>query len=70
MNLTKEQVSAGVSAGLALTNPESELMIPVKHATGVLVLHQLLIGIASGKVRLEAASAEAPEPPAAAPPND
>lgn len=60
MNLTKEQLNAGVNAGLAITSPDSEMMVPVKHAAGIMVLHQLLIGIASGQVKLEAVPAEAP----------
>lgn len=54
MNMTKEQVNAGIAAGLALTNPESDTPIPMKHASGAVILHQLLLGIASGQVQLQA----------------
>lgn len=65
MNMTKEQVNTAIAAGLALTNPESEAPIPMKHASGAVILHQLLIAIASGQVQLSAVdpNAKAPPPP-------
>jgi len=68
MNMTKEQVQVAVGAGLALTNPESDLLIPVKHAGGVVILHQLLLGIGSGQLVITvAAQPEAPKPEAPKP---
>lgn len=60
MNMTKEQVQAALGAGLALTNPESEAPIPMKHAAGATILHQLLLAIASGQVQLNSAPTDAP----------
>ncbi len=60
MNMTKEQVQAGIAAGLALTGPESETSIPMKHASGAVILHQLLLAIGSGQVRLETGAPDAP----------
>lgn len=63
MNMTNEQVQAAIGAGLALTNPESDTTVPMKHAAGATILHQLLLGIASGQVRLESGDpAAAAEP--------
>lgn len=59
MNMTKEQVQAAIAAGLALTSPESETSIPMKHASGAVILHQLLLAIGSGQVRLESADPNA-----------
>jgi len=67
MNMTKEQVQAALGAGLALTNPESEVNIPMKHASGAVILHQLLLGIASGQVQLTAVDPNAKAPAAKAP---
>lgn len=69
MNMTQEQVQAALGAGLALTNPESEAPIPMKHASGAVLLHQLLLAIASGQVALNAVDPNAdprkpPAPPA------
>ncbi len=67
MNLTKEQVETAIGTGLALTNPESDQMIPVKLAAGVLILRQLLIGIGGGQITLAAATVEDPGTPPATP---
>lgn len=67
MNMTKEQINAGVAAGLALTNPESDALVPMKHASGAVILHQLLLGIASGQVQLSAVNPNAGKPPPAPP---
>lgn len=61
MNMTKEQVQAAIAAGLAITNPESEILLPMKHASGAVILHQLLLAIGSGQVQLN--SAEQPPAP-------
>ena len=63
MNMTKEQVQVAIAAGLALTNPESEAPIPMKHASGAVILHQLLLAIGSGQVRLESATPDQPPKP-------
>lgn len=60
MNMTKEQVQAALAAGLALTNPESEVSVPMKHAAGATILHQLLLAIASGQVQLNSANPNQP----------
>jgi len=67
MNLTKEQVQSALAAGLALTNTESETPVPMKHASGALILHQLLIAIGSGQVQLLSQPAK---PPSEDPPKD
>ena len=62
MNMSKEQVQAGLAAGLELTNPDSEALVPMKHAAGATILHQLLLAIASGQVQLKSNDAEKPKP--------
>lgn len=52
MNLTLEQVNAAVAAGLAMTNEESDAPVPMKFAAGAVILHQVLLGIASGQLLL------------------
>lgn len=47
---TSEQLTAAIAAGLALSNPESESVVPVKFAGGVLILHQLLLALGSGRL--------------------
>lgn len=54
MNLTIEQVNAAVAAGLAMTNEESDTPVPMKFAAGAVILHQVLLGIASGQLALRA----------------
>jgi len=53
MKINKEQVQAALAAGIALTNPESETAIPMKHAAGAVILHQVLLSIASGQTLLQ-----------------
>lgn len=66
MNFTKEQVELSLNAGLALTNPESDLLeVFRKHAPGVLMLRQLLIGIGQGEIALSPATAPDPDVPPA-----
>ena len=73
MNFTKEQVQVALNAGLALMNPESDLLeVFRKHAAGILMLRQLLIGIGQGEIVLS--SATVPDPadkkvPTPPPPN-
>ena len=63
MNMTKKQVQAAIAAGLSLTSPESESLVTMKHASGAVILHQLLLAIGSGQVRLESTAPEAlPDP--------
>ncbi len=51
MNLTKEQVTAGVEAGLALTDPSSDLLhVFRRHAGGIMVLQTLLTALAKGEI--------------------
>ncbi len=54
MNLTKQQVEVGIAAGLAITDPESGINVPMKHSVngGVSVLRQLLLAIGSGQLAL------------------
>lgn len=67
MNFTKEQVEIALQAGLSLTNPESDLLeVFRKHAAGVMILRQLLMGIGSGEIALSPATQ--PDPDAALPP--
>jgi len=47
---TSEQLAAAIAAGLALSNPESEQLLPVKLAAGVLILHQLMLSMGSGQI--------------------
>lgn len=54
MQLTKEAVQAGIEAGLALTDPEAELLdVFRKHAGGIMVLRSLLQSIGSGQIGLQ-----------------
>ena len=51
MNLTKEQVTAGVEAGLALTDPSSDLLhVFRRHAGGIMILQTLLTALAKGEI--------------------
>ncbi len=64
MNFTKEQVEVGLAAGLALTNPESDLLeVFRKHAAGVMILRQLLMGIGSGEIALSSGMQPDPDAP-------
>ncbi|MCB7129679.1 MAG: hypothetical protein J3T61_09095 [Candidatus Brocadiales bacterium] len=64
MNFTKEQVEVGLAAGLALTNPESDLLeVFRKHAAGVMILRQLLMGIGSGEIALSSTTQPDPDAP-------
>ena len=61
MELTREQVNVGISAGLALTNPDDDrLYVPMKHCAGALVLRQLLMSLANGQIGLQSTMQEAP----------
>ena len=53
MNLTQLQVEAAIAAGLAVTAPESETLVAMKHAPGLLVLRGLLQGIATGSLAIQ-----------------
>jgi len=50
MQLTNEQVQVGVAAGLALTDPEGDGVVPMKHASGAIILRQLCLAVAQGQV--------------------
>lgn len=52
MDLIKEQVQAGIAAGLALTDPESDIQVPMKHCAGALILRDLLISLGGGALAL------------------
>lgn len=53
MKLTNESVTAAVQAGLALTDPESDLIdVFRKHAGGLMVLRTLLNGLGTGQLAL------------------
>lgn len=66
MNLTKEQVTAGIAAGLALTDPASDVKVPMQFCAGTLVLRELLLSLGGGRLAL-VPTVQA-QPPAA-PPN-
>lgn len=65
MQFTQEHVQMAVEAGLALTNPESDLLeVFRKHGGGVSLLRSLLAGIANGQIALAPATQQGdPEPP-------
>lgn len=68
MQLTKDHVVAAVNAGLAMTDPEQDLLeVYRRHGSGILVLRQMLEGIGMGRIVLQS-----PQPPAGAelPPSD
>lgn len=64
MNITQEQMQAAVTAGLVMSDPKSELMVPLKHAGGMLILHQVLASIAQGELIIS----QAPDPKDREPP--
>ena len=70
--MDKEQVQVALTAGLALTDPGTDLLdVFRKHAGGIMMLRQLLIGIGSGAVALSSAEVEDPDTtPPADPPAD
>ncbi len=61
MNLTKPQVEAAITAGLALTDPESETLVAMKYAPGLLILRGILQAIGSGALALQLVQGMAPE---------
>lgn len=59
--MNKEQIQLALAAGLALTDPGTDLLdVFRKHAGGIIMLRQLLIGIGSGQVTLATATQEEP----------
>jgi len=62
MQLTREQVTAGIAAGLALTNPEGDVQIPMKYCAGALVLREILINLGNGSLALIPAMQQKPPP--------
>lgn len=52
MNLTKEQVSIGVRAGLELLGDSSNISIPARLNDGIFVLKQILFSVAQGRIVL------------------
>lgn len=51
--INKEQVYAAVSAGVALLDPEQEILeVYRKHGGGLMVLRQLLLEIGNGNIAL------------------
>lgn len=68
MQMNRDQVAAAVNAGLALTDPESDLLdVFRKHASGIMMLRGLLQAIGTGNVALEPVkqpeAEKPPEPP-------
>lgn len=70
MNLTKEQVLAGIAAGLALTDPEGDARVPMKFCAGALILRELLIGLGNGSLALVPTMQMPPLPPKPKPKNN
>lgn len=69
--MDKQQIEIALAAGLALTDPNTDLLeVFRKHAMGVQLLRQLLIQIGSGQIALSATTVEDPTgaPPDATPP--
>lgn len=64
MNLTKEQVQAGIAAGLALTDPDGDVQVPMKFCAGTLVLRELLLSLGSGNLALVPTMQQNAPPPA------
>lgn len=57
MQFTQEHVSKAVTAGLALTDPDSDLLeVFRKHGEGIPLLRNLLAGIAHGQIVLSPAT--------------
>ncbi len=67
MQLTKEQVTAGIAAGLALTDPNGDVKVPMKFCAGTLVLRELLLSLGSGNLALVPTVQQ--NPPPATPPH-
>lgn len=64
MNLTRDMVVAAVDAGLALTDPEQELLnVFRKHNQGLTILRAILENISTGNIVLS--SPKPPEQPPA-----
>jgi hypothetical protein len=59
MNLTREHVVAAVEAGLALTDPEQDLLqVYRRHGNGLSILRAILENISTGQIVLSS-----PQPP-------
>lgn len=52
MNISSEQMTAAINSGLVITDPASEIAVPLKHAGGVLILHQVLLAVAKGELTI------------------
>jgi hypothetical protein len=52
MNISNEQLKAAINSGLVITDPASEVAVPLKHAGGVLILHQVLLAVAKGELTI------------------
>ena len=69
MQMNREQANAAVNAGLALTDPEEDLLdVFRKHSQGIFLLRALLQALASGQVVLSSPEqtepgVDEPEPP-------
>ncbi len=69
MNISSEQLNAAMQAAEALTNPKDEkVMVPMRHAAGALILHQLSIAMQNGEFALAPAGQEEKPPGDKAPP--
>lgn len=56
MQLNKQQLVAAISAGLALTDPDSDLLeVFRRHASGILLLRAILENVGAGKLVLSPA---------------
>jgi hypothetical protein len=64
-SFTSAQLTAAIAAGLELSNPESDAVISVKFAGGVLILREILLSMASGKLGIVPISLTATEGPKA-----
>lgn len=63
MNLTKEHLVQAVNAGLALTDPDQDLIdVYRRHGQGLTILRAVLDGMATGQLVLSGAPEPAPPP--------
>jgi hypothetical protein len=72
MQLTNEQVQVAVAAGLSLTDPDSNAVVAMRHASGAIILRQLLMSVAQGQLAFaptvqQQPPGKPPAPPTAVP---
>lgn len=64
MNISSEQLAAAMIAAVALTNPEDDrCYVPMRHAAGALILHQLAQAMQNGEFALAPAGGKPEEEP-------